>query len=93
MGVSTDGKLFYGICFEEREEEEEFELKNVPEYDEEDYSGPMQFLENECEDKEVIISSHCSYDYPMYYVAITSTNYTASRGCPKEIKDFAVQDD
>jgi len=92
MGVSTDGKLFYGIHFEEGELEElDFGYSD----DEQSSCGSQleAHIENEYCHKNpppVQFGTHCSYDYPIYYLCITSTDVTASRGDPKKIDTLEV---
>lgn len=39
-----------------------------------------------------IILTHCSYDYPLYYLALKKANYSASRGNPEEV-NFSLPPD
>ena len=86
MGVSTDGILVYGIPMEE-------EFNFMGELYTDEYIDHLLGVE-ECEwdvrrDARnacpVEIVSHCSYDYPMYIVALTGTRIWASRGYPVEV--------
>ncbi len=92
MGVSSDGLLFWGVLVEEDEapwEAEEFDfdrcewekhacaLLGYPDkddlYDLKDAVG-------------VSCGIHCSYDYPMYYIAAHESEQTANRGYPVDAK-------
>ena len=74
MGVSTDAILAYGYDLEEDGVPEDFaETGDLGEYlgklaglSEDDWQG-QRALERECP---VEIVSHCSADYPMYFLAI-----------------------
>lgn len=92
MGVSTDGILVFGI--ELGEELPEF-LEDF--YDiwwdfTDSISGVAEDDPKRCEKRRdfrdnfpVELVSHCSYEYPMYILAVKGTKITASRGSPKVI--------
>lgn len=77
MGISSDGILFYGILIPEDDESV---------YDEDDERlGPII---EELRTAGFDLGIHCSYDYPMYYLAPSSLVVRASRGYPKDVRDF-----
>ncbi len=89
MGISTDAILFYGVSFEEVDlgsddlDMETFYLKNlgIERKDDEDYN-----LWNKRKDEAldgIIFGQHCSYDYPIYYIA--TKEFSASRGYEVDI--------
>jgi hypothetical protein len=86
MGVSTDADIAFGIDLNE-------DMYNMPWYDEEKYEEEMDIEDlfyGWCEKEfgkdnapfELII--HCSYECPMYILAMKGTNQSASRGCAQE---------
>jgi hypothetical protein len=102
VGTSTDGILFYGYNFSEdtefpwsEDEETDFEsylaehsgLHYDPESPDhyEQYSAQQDYIKS----LPVVIGTHCSGEYPMYYLAIRVTESTASRGSPKLVKPNA----
>lgn len=70
MGQSTDAIVFYGYHFDE---------------DHEDVDHLMALYENQPWDSNALvrIDTHCSGDYPMYYVYVDASRVWASRGYPK----------
>lgn len=94
MGVSTDGILVFGIDLGEEELEflHDFEndfdeflhsLSGLPDYGEpgHDYVKDRDFVNS----YPVDLVWHCSYQYPMYILAIRGTETTAARGYPQKI--------
>lgn len=81
MGVSTDGILFYGFPIEEGSDLHD----RITEEDSEDQSeDKIAWLkEYGNSDLGISIGTHCSYEYPMYY--LYSKEVTAARGYPKEL--------
>lgn len=100
MGTSTDAILCYGIDFEEdlpkvlqdfRDENDDFDLGNFLakdiglEYTEEngvEYFAKVRELEKSCP---VELVWHCSYNCPMFIMAIKGTEIKAFRGYPEKI--------
>jgi hypothetical protein len=70
MGQSTDAIFGYGICFD-AEESFDYDI--------------AERVEKELEEFGVGYCSHCSGDYPMGYLYITSTINKAYRGSPETI--------
>lgn len=58
----------------------------------EDVELPDEVHELWGNDEPVLVGSHCSGDYPMYYVYIQESRTLASRGYPKEIKTIIAED-
>lgn len=95
MGVSTNGILVFGIQLPEEETPdflEDFDgdfdsflnsLSGLPKWREEghDFEKDRAFRES----FPVDLLSHCSYDYPMFILAVRGTEKTAYRGDPKII--------
>lgn len=103
MGVSTDGILVFGIQLPEEETPEFLEgfendfddfidsLNGLPQWGEEghDWNKTHAFRDN----FPVDLVQHCSYDYPMYILAVRGTEIMASRGYPKEIDPLTLKVD
>jgi len=96
MGVSTDGLLFWGIEFCDTEEEarpwaagaRSFWLRNKLEVtEEEDYFGEKTLAKLGFE-----IGEHCSYDFPIYYLAEIQTHLRANRGYSKRVPPLEYPD-
>jgi hypothetical protein len=98
MSVSTDANLYYGIQLEEGinlpwadiDYWEDFYIKKMG-YE---HSGPSkEFIKfwniKNCllNEQPCAISSHCSCEYPMYYIYIKESELYASRGYPCEIPE------
>lgn len=78
MGQSTDALLYYGFDFLSVEED------HTPEEDELDkWYGTKT---HGCE-----VDSHCSGDFPVYFVAVKDSRKTAHRGFPKELAPNALE--
>src|ERR1019366_703573 len=91
MGVSNDAQLVFGFAFDE-EDKPEF----LGEFDDlDDYlvdkafphlsvDGPDRLLYEKrrpiIEACPAVIERHCSYDYPMYILAVRGTRIWANRG-------------
>jgi hypothetical protein len=100
MGVSTDGILVFGIQLPEEETPEflkefdnDFEtfidsLNGLPQWGEEghDIRKTHAFRDN----FPVDLVQHCSYEYPMYILAVRGTEITARRGYPNEIDPLTL---
>ncbi|TKC54027.1 MAG: hypothetical protein E5Y05_00220 [Mesorhizobium sp.] len=100
MGVSSDGILVYGIpCEEDALPEflEEFEgdfdeylesISGLPKWGEpgHDFAAQRAFRDA-CP---VDFVAHCSYDYPMYIIAVRAAQYRNSRGSVTEPDTFDV---
>lgn len=100
MGVSTDGILVFGIECGEDEETPEF-MSGFDDFDEylDSLSGLPQWGEPghnfaaNAEFRKTVPADmvlHCSYDYPMYILAVRGTQVTARRGYPQEIESLGV---
>jgi hypothetical protein len=103
MGVSTDGILFYGYWFEEGME---FPWSDDEELDWESYVATRrgatydaespEYFEQYQRQQEVIkslpvtLGTHCSGEYPMWYLAIKASEQVARRGSPKSINPHAM---
>lgn len=92
MGVSTNGILVFGIELGEELPEflEDFDdtwwdftdsISGVADDDSERWEKRRDFRDN----FPVELVSHCSYEYPMYILAVNGTEITASRGSPEVI--------
>ena len=90
MGVSTNAILAFGI---DLGEEQPWPDDDDDKY--EDWEGYLCFLAGLAYDNStwpemekvikaspVTMETHCSYDYPMYFAAVTSTVKIARRGYP-----------
>lgn len=100
MGISSDGILVYGIPYDEDETPaflEEFEgdfdgyldsISGLPDYGQpgHDFAAQRAFREA-CP---VDVVTHCSYDYPMYIIAVRGTESRNSRGYVTEIASLDV---
>ena len=89
MGTSTDGLLWYGVSFDGSPDdgdvlaEKVSEILNGPD-DGEDYlygDGREWLAANGLVGVEFV--THCSYDYPMYGLAVAGTVTRAYRGSPE----------
>jgi hypothetical protein len=98
MSTSTNGILVFGIDFDESLPEfmgnetdfEDFlqvELK-LPMYGSAGYSYEEKSKKIETCPANLVI--HCSYDYPMYILALRGTEKTAHRGYPVEITSLEI---
>ena len=100
MGVSTNGIAFYGFPIEEWEDFDSTPWEKLAEEDPEGYyedwddyyAIKMGTTSNKWKEKRKLrdkckctIGTHCSCDYPMYFVAIKHTVTTAYRGYPKRL--------
>lgn len=88
MGLSTDAILFYGFSLEE---DEQYEYEG--EFDERDHDCYLGRLCDEMWNKPIhgcVLGTHCSCEYPIYYVAIQGTQTVAWRGYPKELGQSLV---
>ena len=94
MGVSSDGLLWYGVDLGDGEDDLSEHLEaiiNGPDEDADDYDEDADFYgdgrewlaEHGLTGVEFV--QHCSYDYPMYGLAITGTSVRAPRGYPKQV--------
>ena len=92
MGVSSDGLVWFGVA--SGDEERPFstaalaKLAGQPEPDEdgeydENIEDWQSLVEDVLEDYDCELVTHCSYDCPMYGIALKSLNYSASRGYPE----------
>lgn len=86
MGISSDGLLFWGYCFDD-------EVPWVDELTEEEweiwYNEGWEELAIHWEvdvDFGCSIEFHCSYDYPMYAAVIDESCIRAFRGDPQRIE-------
>lgn len=95
MGVSTDAILVFGIPVGEEDEHPEFmgnfddfddyldSLSGLPQYGEPGYSSKArQEFHDKCP---ADLVWHCSYEYPMYILAVRGTEIRAYRGDEVEI--------
>ena len=102
MGTSTDAILVYGIeCGEDCVPEfmegfDDFDdylddLSGLPKWGEagHDFVKQKAFRES----FPVSMTMHCSYEYPMYIVAVRGTETIASRGYANEITSIAVDEE
>ncbi len=106
MGTSTDGILAYGVDLPEYEGCDYSDLPWAEDGDDEfgdtiaRLAGGRQYPEEGwLDDKRKAAEAcglelvfHCSYDYPMYILAVRGTEHTASRGYPTEIKELPTPD-
>lgn len=77
MGQSTDGIVFYGYWFSDDHEDNEH-LEEVA-------------LE-QSSNARVQIGTHCSDDYPMYYVYVGASQVTAWRGYPQPLDQERINE-
>jgi hypothetical protein len=85
MGTTTNAVLFYGFV----EQEEGDWSDAVDRHEEWDYTE-LRDLEKRLD---VELDSHCSHDYPMWYIAVESKTVTARRGDVKEITSATLEID
>lgn len=103
MGVSTDGILVYGIAFEEEEVPDFLEpfdgdfddylgsISGLPQYGEPGHSfDDHRKFRDACP---VDVVTHCSYDYPMYIIAVRGTELRNKRGYVAEVESLAVDEE
>lgn len=96
MGVSTDGILVFGFEIGEEGDEPDFlaehngdfeeflhSVSGLPRWGEPGHSFAA-FREFE-KGFPIELVSHCSYEYPMYILAVNGTKKKASRGYPEVI--------
>lgn len=76
MSQSTDAVLFYGYCWDDEIDMDEF--------------APLVARNLHGMSEEVLIDEHCSMNCPMPYVYIQQTRVLAWRGRPKEITSLDV---
>ena len=100
MGVSTDAILVFGIACGDEDEVPGFMLgfddfneylnsiSGLPEYGEEGHSFDAQRKFSESVPADMTLN--CSYDYPMYILAVRGTEMRAWRGSPMEITSLDV---
>lgn len=81
MGTSTDGILAWGISFDPDDDEMPDWVSDDTEDD--PWEGRTRAFGG------VVYGIHCSYDYPMYYVAIKGLATSASRGYPEDVTRIA----
>lgn len=102
MGQSTDGILVYGIQVSEEEkpeflgEHDDFEYfvcaeLGLPSHGDEGYD--YKVIAAAVAEYPVTLVQHCSYEYPMYILAVNGTETTARRGYPQEIESLDVDQD
>lgn len=99
MGTSTNGILVFGfnVCDEDDEPlpdlldgYEDFDdlvrdEAGIPEWTENRPDGYFETVRQALAECPVTLVMHCSYNYPMYILAINGTKKTAHRGYPQEI--------
>lgn len=94
MGISSDGILVYGIQLKEEFFDDSFsDDEDIENEDAGGLSGAkllswMQYHNKPVDD--IILVTHCSYDYPMYILGINETECTAWRGSPVKIKSLSI---
>jgi len=81
VGISTNGILFYGICFGN-------DAAFIPSDD--PWGWKEQFSEWETEAGGAFLSYHCHEDHPMWYAAIKGAEITAYRGDERKVPDLAT---
>lgn len=104
MGVSTDGILAFGVDFDEDapdifkvDGEVDFEsaitkMAGYPSFEED----PDNYFDNQKKALSLVpveLVMYCSYDCPMYILAVKGESYTAYRGGVVEIDQFEVDED
>ena len=102
MGISSTGILYWGLDFGEYPPWENPEEECGPH----DYSAPDDLIwkafggkeedtykvkNSIAKDAGVEIVLHCSYDYPMWGLAVTESSMRAYRGYPVAIKELVVK--
>lgn len=87
MGVSSDGLLWYGVALEDDGYDDDLSERLeaiIDGPDGEGYGDGREWLaEQGLTGVEFV--RHCSYDYPMYGLAVAGTSTRASRGYPKRV--------
>lgn len=83
MGLSTDAILCYGIALDDDESWEVHDVMGVEEYDNDEFCEWLEKINEELEAVGLYIDSHCSAEYPMYYICVHETAISANRGYPQ----------
>ena len=77
MGISSDGIVAWG-----------YDLGDPEEWD---YELDEDKLDELSDTKPVRLELHCSYEYPMYFVTISESVISASRGYPKVFDPYIAE--
>lgn len=99
MGVSTDGIVAFGFDLGEELPASFRTYLGSEDDDDEEYFDWDAFVEHHLglqneedparkagrEGFSVDLVTHCSYDYPMYFLAVNGTEVSARRGYPKKL--------
>jgi hypothetical protein len=93
MGVSTDGLVFFGFLIADGSEtHERIEREKRAGPDGEPNPGTLGWLVwMGDEDGAVEIGTHCSGEYPMYFVAVKATVIRAWRGRPMDLSGRLIR--
>lgn len=103
MGTSTNAILVYGFEVGDEDETPEFleefegdfdeflnDLSGLPKYGEKGHSfSDQSAYRDKCP---ADLTIHCSYDYPMYILAVRGTEIIARRGYSKTIPNLDVSE-
>lgn len=81
MGVSSDGKLLYGVCWDEEDALDDL-LGPLGQAYHDGYGDGREWF-NEVGLTNLELELHCSYEYSMPAIAVKGTLTTAYRGYPK----------
>ena len=96
MGVSSDGILVFGIelgiedetpGFLYDESGVEYEFEEMVDFELGVSDKPYAEREEARKMYPVDLQIHCSYDYPMYILAVPNAKISAWRGYPQELKE------
>ncbi len=105
MGTSTDAILFYGYCWDEESDKPWLiGLDGEDDYPDEDWIDRYIRVKGLAVDDRVDwskmhelalgsgcqVSTHCSHDCPMPFVAVTASVTKSHRGHMREVKSIAV---
>jgi len=88
MGMSSDGILFWGITLKDGECPWDNDTFDYDTYEWQRWACQrLGFKDKEDlwsveKDTGVVLGTHCSYDYPMYFIGVKDSVQTANRGYP-----------
>ena len=106
MGVSTNGILFYGFPLDEETSYiDDWEdiytekkgvvvpIESISEAEDGVYSSYWAAQREKIKEAECEVGTYCSGEYPMLYVAISSSHKVAYRGDAVRIESLEIQSD
>ena len=94
MGTSTDGLLWYGLCWTHKDEKyyerglpepvaKRLELTNDEDHDYDNF----EIVDKKLEPYDCELVVHCMGDYPMVGLAVKEASFSSSRGDPHPFED------